>query len=258
VATEDSLRLTATKGMDLRAIHSPDARLYFLIASRTDVPTIRDLRGKTFAVARPGSLDYSLTDLVLQSVGMDINDLRIVPIGGPAVRAQALLAGRVDATTFSVGTWTLVRGSRNHKILVDSDTFYAAAPLVSKVNAALLRTVREKPEHLRRFTAAIIKASRYLAENKQAWVDTMAKRRPDVSRNDLGDLWEFYKTSWAVNGLLNLGEYVKTADFLYQTDDFKQVPKIPVWDWVDTRFVDATLKDIGVYAKFDNPGRTIR
>ena len=33
------------------------------------------------------------------------------------------------------------------------------------------KVLAEKPEALRRFTAAIIKSSRFFAENKQAWVD---------------------------------------------------------------------------------------
>ncbi|MDR7421496.1 MAG: ABC transporter substrate-binding protein [Armatimonadota bacterium] len=258
VATEDTLRLTATKAIELRAVHSPDAKLYFLIASKREIGSLGDLRGKLFAIARPGSLDHSLTEMVLEQAGMTGRELRMLAIGAPAVRAQALLAGRVDATTFSVGTWMTVRSSPALKVLVDHDAFYAAAPIVQKVNAVTLATLREKPEHLRRFTAAIIKASRHLAENKQTWLDIMTKRRSDVRPQDLADLWEFYKTSWAVNGLMNLGEYIKTADFLYQTDDFKQVPKIPVWDWVDVRFVDSVLKEIGVYSRFDNPGRPIR
>ncbi len=258
IATEEAIRLTATKGLEMRAIHSPDTRLYFLIAARSDIGALTDLRGRTFAVARVGSLDYSLTELVLQANGMDINELRIVAVGAPAVRAQALIGGRVDATAVSVGTWMTVRSARNVKVLLDHEPYYAAAPVVQKVNAVTVRLLRERPDDLRRFTAAIVKASRHFAENKQVWIDAMARRRSDVDRSILGDLWDVYRTSWAVNGSLNLGEYLKTSDFLYQTSDFKQVPKIHVWDWVDTRFVDAVLKEIGVYSRFDPPGRTIR
>lgn len=258
VATEEVIRLVATRSLDLRAIHSPDARLYFQIVSRPDLSAVADLRGRTYAVARLGSLDYSLTELVLAQHGIGANELRFVGVGAPSVRAQAVVAGRVDATTFSVGTWMTVRTARTIKVLLDHEAFHNAAPLVQKVNAVTLRTARERPEVVRAFTAAIVKASRHFAENKAAWVDAIARRRTDIGRPELGDLWDIYRTSWAVNGLMNLGEYVRTADFLYQTDDFKQVPKIPVWDWADTRFLDAVLKEIGVYGRFDSPGRQIR
>ncbi len=131
-------------------------------------------------------------------------------------------------------------------------------PIVQKVDAVTLKVLKEKPEQLRRFTAAIIKVSRYLAENKQAWIDTMAARRSDVSKEDLGDLYENFKTAWAVNGIMNLDEYQKTADFFYSEDDYKALPRMDVKDWADTQFVDATLKEIGINDKFDNPGRAVK
>src|SRR3954463_9804103 len=55
VSTSEVIRLAATKGQPMRAIHSPDARLYFLIAARDEFKTVQALQGKTFAVARLGS-----------------------------------------------------------------------------------------------------------------------------------------------------------------------------------------------------------
>ena len=76
-------------------------------------------------------------------------------------------------------------------------------------------------------------------------------------KEDAADLYENFKTAWAVNGIMNLDEYQKTADFFYQEDDYKSLPHLAVTDWADTQFVDATLKEIGVYEKYDDPGRAI-
>ena len=110
---------------------------------------------------------------------------------------------------------------------------------------------------MRRFSAAIIKASRAFADNQNTWVDAMAKRRSDMKRQDLEELWPQFKQAWAANGLFNLDQYQKTSDFLYQTDDFKGVPAIPLNAWTDTQFVDSVLRDIGVDSKLDPPGRKI-
>jgi hypothetical protein len=37
-----------------------------------------------------------------------------------------------------------------------------------------------------------------------------------------------------------------------------KVPKIDGGEWTESRFVDDVLKQIGVYAKFDPPGRLIK
>jgi hypothetical protein len=45
---------------------------------------------------------------------------------------------------------------------------------------------------------------------------------------------------------------------LYESGTLNEVPRIAATDWADTQFVDAVLKDIGVYPKVDDPGRAIK
>jgi NitT/TauT family transport system substrate-binding protein len=258
VGTSDVIRLVATKSQPMRAIHSPDARLYFLIAARNDVSSVNALEGRKFGVARIGSVDHSMSMIALKALGANPAKLSLIAIGSPSVRAQALVAGRVEATTLSLGTWVTIRKEAGIKVLVDPDAYFETATVVQKVDAATAKVIQEKPEHLRRFTAAIVKASRHFAENQDAWVDAITKRRPEVDRKDAASLWANFKASWAVNGLLNLDAYKKTADFFYQSGGLDKVPKIDVGEWADRRFVDDVLKEIGVYSKFDPPGRGIK
>ncbi|HET8564647.1 MAG TPA: ABC transporter substrate-binding protein, partial [Candidatus Binatia bacterium] len=95
VGTADVIRLVATKAQPMRAIHSPDARLYFLIAARDEIKSVTDLQGKTFAVSRIGSVDHSLSMIVLRALGVNPANLTSIAIGAPSTRAQALAAGRV-------------------------------------------------------------------------------------------------------------------------------------------------------------------
>jgi NitT/TauT family transport system substrate-binding protein len=258
VSTSEVIRMTAMKTQSMRAIHSPDARLYFLIAARDEVKNVQALSGKTFAVSRLGSVDHSQSVLTLKAMGVNPATMTMVAMGVPSTRAQALVAGRVDATTMSVGTWATIQREAGVKILVDHNTFFENATVVEKVNAATAKTIDEKPEQLRRFTTAIIKAARYFAENQEPWVNAITKRRAKLDRGDATTLWSSFKSSWAVNGLMNLETYRKTADFYYQTAAFEKVPRIEVADWTDTRFLDDVLKENGVYPKIDPPGRQIR
>jgi NitT/TauT family transport system substrate-binding protein len=258
VSTSDVIRLVASKGQAMRAIHSPDARLYFLIAAKDEIKSVTALQGKTFAVSRIGSVDHSLSMIALRALGINTASLTPVAIGTPSTRAQALVAGRVDATTLSLGTWVTLPKDAAVRVLVDHNTYFDKATVVEKVNAATSRVIDEKPEHLRRFTAAILKASRHFAENQESWVDAIGKRRPDVDRKDAATLWAGFKTAWAVNGLMNLEAYRTSADFFYQEGILEKVPKIETREWTETRFVDDVLKDVGVYSKFDPPSRTLR
>jgi NitT/TauT family transport system substrate-binding protein len=258
IGTADVIRLVATKRQPMRAIHSPDARLYFLIAARDDVASVSALEGKQFGVARLGSVDHSMSSLALKALGANPAKITMVAIGSPPTRAQALVAGRIDATTLSIGSWVTIRKEAGIKVLVDQDVYFETATVVQKVNAATTKVIQEKPEHLRRLTAAILKASRYFAENQEAWVNAMIKRRPDVERKDAVSLWAGFKTAWAVNGLLNLDAYKKSADFFYQSGSLDKVAAIEPSEWTETRFVDQALREIGVYGKFDAPGRAAK
>jgi NitT/TauT family transport system substrate-binding protein len=258
IATEEAIRLTASKTLELRAIHSPDSRQYFLIAARDSVSKPADLAGKSYAVSRVGSLDHVLSTRVLEAEGVKADSLNLVAIGAPAVRAQALAAGQVDATTMSIGTWITIQRQPGVRIVLGAEEYDAAVPIVQKVDAVTPKVLNEKSEELRRFTAAIIKVSRHFAESPKAWVDALKAKRSDVSAEDLTELYPSFKTAWAVNGIMNVARYQQTADFLYQGEEFKDVSRIQVADWADTKFVDAVLKEIGVYDKYDDPGRPLK
>src|SRR2546427_3174343 len=238
ISTSDVIRMVATKSQPMRAIHSPDARLYFLVAARDEIKSVSALQGKTFAISRINSVDHSLSMLALKALGVNPATITFVAIGVPSTRAQALVAGRVDATTLSLGTWVTIQKEPGVRVLVDPEAYFDRATVVEKVNAVTSKVMEEKPEHLRRFTAAILKASRAFAENQESWVDAMIKRRPDVDRKEAANLWAGFKTAWAVNGLMNLEAYRKSADFFYQAGMLDKVPKIEVAEWTETRFAD--------------------
>jgi NitT/TauT family transport system substrate-binding protein len=258
VSTSEVIRLTANKGQPMKAIHSPDARLYFLIAAREELKSVASLQGRTFAVSRLGSVDHTLSTIALKALGLNPASLTVVAMGVPSTRAQALVAGRVDATSLSVGTWITIQKDPNVRIFVDHNTYFENTTVVEKVNAVTAKVMAEKPEPLRRFTGAILKASRHFAENQEAWVAAITKRRPDVDRQDAANLWTGFKSAWAVNGLMNLETYKKSADFFYQSGILDKVPRIEVAEWADPRFVDGVLREIGVHANADPIGRPLR
>src|SRR6185436_5864170 len=138
---------------------------------------------------------------------------------------------QMSATTTTIGTWVTIRSQPGVKILVPPDDFWSTAPLMSNTSAATGSVVQNKAEELRRYSKAMVLTARYYAEHKDAWVADMGKLRPDIQATDLGELWDQFKTAWAVNGQLNLGTFQKTADYLYGTEDFKDIPRIDTSEW---------------------------
>jgi NitT/TauT family transport system substrate-binding protein len=257
INSSDIIELTAEKAFELRVIVAPNDRNFFLILSRDNIATVQDLKGKNYAINRPGSEDHALTLNVLNHMGVDPAEVGFVTVGLPNVRIQALLANQVHATTTSVATWVTIKNEPGLKILVSQDDFAKATQLMSNVAAVSTKVRTEKEEALRRYVAAIIKASRYYAQNKDAWVTDMGKLRQDIKKEDLESLWDQFKTSWSVNGFMNPSLFQRTSDYLYTTADFKDTPKIEVSEWVDPQLVDSVLREIGVFPGWDDPGRPI-
>jgi NitT/TauT family transport system substrate-binding protein len=257
INSEDVIRLTASKDLEMRTINSASGRNFFMIVGKSNIGSVAELQGKTFAVARVGSQDHALSSKVLSAKGLPPEAVHYVAVGAPNMRAQALLAGQIDATTVSLGTWVTIQNQPGIKVLVGVDDYFSSLPLANKGNAVTLKVLTEKSEALRRFTLALMETSRYLANNKSAWVDGMTKLRPDIARADLEYLWDQFGASWGVNGQLNLAAYQTSTDFLYDQGTFPDVPRIAATDWVDPEFVDSGLKQLGVYPNVDEPGRPI-
>jgi NitT/TauT family transport system substrate-binding protein len=255
ISVEALLHLAGRGERQWKAVVSPNKSFPFLIVGRREVASAADLPGRTFGVGRVGSLDHSLTSAVLRAKEVDPSAVSFISIGQPQLRAQALAIGRIDATTVSIGTWLgLAKRPDLHVLLTESD-YFAAAPVVSKVNVVAATTIATKRDQIRAVVSAIIKASRDFAQNPSEWAAAMEKMRPDVSREELETLAQMFRSSWSVNGGLNIRELQFTADWLYTAPDLKDLRRLTPKDWVDFSFVDSVLATSGVVSAADPPAR---
>ncbi len=254
ISVDAALQLVARDQMKLKAVVSPNKSLPFLIAGKSSVGTPAGLNGKSFGVGRVGSLDHSLSTKVLRSKGADPDKIDFVAIGQPNVRAQALAAGQIDATTMSIGVWLSLADKNGLEVLVSPDDYFAAAPVLNKVNVVTDEVLKNKGDQVAAVVRALVKASRDFANHPELWVDAMAVARPDVSRSNLELLAKSFVGSWSVNGGLNRDELQATVDWTYSSPDFKDLRKVSLDEWVDLSVIEGVLKSEGVAPNFDQPG----
>ncbi|MBM9595954.1 ABC transporter substrate-binding protein [Roseitranquillus sediminis] len=256
ISVDALLQMSARGNGDLRAVVSPNKSLPFLIAAKEDIASTADLEGRSFGIGRIGSLDHSLSSLVLSGDGLVMDDqLELVGLGQPAARAQALAAGQIDATTMSIGVWTSLPDKTGLHILVPQDAYYEAAPVVSKVNVVTTDTLENRREDVEAVIAAIIQISRDVAEDPSIWVDAMAEARPDVDRATLEELAESFEGSWSVNGGMSASELQYTAEWLFESEDFADLSEVELSTWTDFGPVDAVLEQRGIAEGSDQPAR---
>ena len=245
VATENLLALIATGNDRLRVVASPDKTLPYLIAGREGM-TLGDLAGEGFGIGRIGSLDHGLSLKVLQARGVPVDDLSLVALGQPSIRAQALAAGQIGATTMSIGTYLSLPGHERLPVLVSAPEYRVAAPVVTKVNVVTTQTLASRGPEIEAVIRALTLAARDMAASPGAWADAMKPLRPDVPRATLDTLGAAFMDSWATNGGIQANELSATADWLWQTDAFQDLARPALQDWVDFTPVDHVLDAIGI------------
>jgi NitT/TauT family transport system substrate-binding protein len=239
----------------LKAVMSPNKSLPFVIVARDHIRGLDDLARATFGIGRIGSIDHSLTMELLRSKSIDTRDMRLLALGEPQWRAQALVAGRLDATTISIGSWASLARKDGLRMLITVSEFQAAVPIVSKVNVVRDAATRERQGEIDSVVRALIVAGRDFRSNKGGWTAAMRAARPDVRPELLDQLALQFRDSWSVNGGLDRAELASTQDWIFRQPDFAGLRPPPLEDWIDFSFVDRTLAELDTIAGLDTPNR---
>ncbi len=246
IGLDIALQLVARDQMQLRGVVIPDKALPFIVVAKKEIATPKQLEGRVFGVGQIGSVDYVQSRLVLGNLGVGVDSLRFLAVGQPMIRAQALLAGQIDATAVTLGTWLTLPNKDGLSVLIDQSAYYKAAPLITKLNVVTADTAKNRRMDVEAVVGAIIAASRDFAANPELWVDAMAKARPDVQREQLEALAKAYANSWVADGGLSDSELAFTTDAFYKSDDFKDIPRrVAPAEWIDHSFVDTALHSLG-------------
>lgn len=255
VSVDGVVQLVAQGTDTLRAVTSPNKSLPFLIASRSDIAIPADLVGRSFGVGRIGSLDHSLSTKVLAGEGVDMAALEVVTLGQPPVRAQALAAGQIDATTMSIGVWLSIPDKAGLAVLIPQSAYYEAAPVVNKVNVVSADVLEGRRDEVVAVVRALVKISRDFATDPNAWAEAMAPYGGNLTPEELRMLAESFDGTWSINGGLGRQELQYTQDWLYRTEDFKGLAPVALGDWVDFSVIDDVLAELGTAQDADQPSR---
>lgn len=89
-------------GADVRAVMSIQHRIPYVLATDSSINRPEDLKGKFIADANPGGLGDIVTRLVLSQYNLDPDkDVKLLYLGTPSTRVQAVKSGQAQATLAS-------------------------------------------------------------------------------------------------------------------------------------------------------------
>ena len=257
ISLSGALQVAAQRVMKIKAILSPDKSIRYLIASHGDVPSIKALEGKTLGIGGVGSLDHSMSRLVLAAHGVDVEKVKVVAFGEPHVRALSLSARRIDATTMSVGIWNRFRDRPRLKVLLSDEDYFNAAPVLNKVIVADQDFLAARRPAVERFVAALVKASRAFAADPGVWVKAMRQPRPEVPQWELEELARFFAHHWmerqcrarsGAGGLFPIEQ-------LYRQPEFRGLRSVSADELLDHGPLGMVLSRLGIIGGLDEPAR---
>jgi NitT/TauT family transport system substrate-binding protein len=149
--------------------------MYFLVV-RPEIKELQDLKGKKLGVATIRGTDQLVAAELLRSKGFDPALVQPLVIGETPLRAQALASGAVQAVSVSP-PYDLILQQMGYKIL-------AGPPEVGMPASGLFtsdRLLKENPQVVRRTLRAVMKANRFIADNRQETIAVMLKWLPQTA-----------------------------------------------------------------------------
>jgi NitT/TauT family transport system substrate-binding protein len=136
------------------------------IVSKPEIKSTDDLRGKVIGTGRPGALAETMVRYVLRSKLNLVpdRDVKLLPVGEPALALQSLERGVVDAASFSMPQ-LLVAKRMGFRELVNYDKLGIVYPY--NTATTLRQTVSKNPELLEKVSKTIIEGISIFKTNKE-------------------------------------------------------------------------------------------
>jgi NitT/TauT family transport system substrate-binding protein len=244
-ADAEGLLAAALSGHALRAVAAPGARLSYMVAVRKEIGTVADLRGKPFAISRPGAISQYLMYPLLDRAGVPRDSLQWLGVGGALERLLALQADRVKGALLMVDFAMEAINDPNIKIIKSVADILPNYP----VELLVLRKdmLDKKPEAALAITRAVIQACRYIVKNKTGTVDVALKYAPGMNRTVLDRAYDelIRIQGFGVNGGMTEANMKVAHDLALQN---RQIGRpISLDQWADFRFQERAVAELGRY-----------
>jgi NitT/TauT family transport system substrate-binding protein len=157
----------ALRGMPMRALASLlDGSTHALVA-KPEYKSGKDLKGKTVGIGNFGGTDEVAGRMMLKSFGLDTEkDLKFIALGPDRARLAALKEGLVDVAVIAPPGDALGRQMGFNVLLRAYEVF--SFPFIGI--GANLKTIKEKPEEVKKVVKAMVRANRFIREDKEGAV----------------------------------------------------------------------------------------
>lgn len=238
-----AILLVQESGEGVKVIASDLQAPDYLLISQSDITSLDQLEGARVGISTPGDISDTLTRVVLNREGIDVEAVDFVQIGGTGARMAALLEGQIEAgpahaaegltaaeeglsNLFAYGT--AVPDYLQHGLIV-TDEWISSNPNLTQIMVDLF-----------------VESTRWANDSKEDYIALSAdtvEGPSDAARDQAYDIFQEI-SMFAVNGGM-------TEELLQNTVDIeKEVGTLgddapPLEEWADPSFVENYLERFG-------------
>jgi NitT/TauT family transport system substrate-binding protein len=242
----EGLLAPALSGHQIRGVTAPGAHLSYMVSVRKEIASVADLRGKPFAISRPGAISQYLMFPLLDGAGVPRDSVQWLGVGGGRERMLALLADRVKGALLHIDYAMEAVGDPNIRLMKP------VAEILPDYPFELLFLRKEmldkNPEAATAITRAIIQACRYIVKNKSGTIEVMLKYVPGMNTAVLERGYDelIRILGFGVNGDMTESNLKIAHDLALQNRQIDRA--VPLEQWADFRFQQRAMEALGPFA----------
>jgi NitT/TauT family transport system substrate-binding protein len=223
-------------GVDIKNFWGVCNIMPFQLYSQPDFKSMKQAKGKRFAISRFGSLTDFLTRATLRHFGLDAKDVTILQIGSTPARFAALTAKGVDASIVWFPVTEIAKAQGYNKLL-DLKEVFPEWPY--ETFAARESWLSKEKDQANRFLRAFQRGVKYTRENRNEAVKIMMKYvKMDPAYAPAG--YDEYRDSFPLNG--QIAEKVIPTVIEQELEAGRIKKKITVEDMIDRSFMKTAGK----------------
>lgn len=230
----------ALRGMPLRALASLlDGSTHALVA-KPEYKSGKELKGKTVGIGNFGGTDEVAGRMMLKSFGLDTEkDLKFIALGPDRARLAALKEGLVDVAVIAPPGDALGRQMGFNVLLRAYEVFNF--PFIGI--GANLKTIKEKPEEVKKVVKALVRANRFIREDKEGAVRILmewGKVERDHAAASYDSTWKVFSPDGTIHqeGLRLVVDQAKA--------ELKLTRDVPLSEIIDMAPLQAAQRELGI------------
>jgi len=188
----------AIRGLPVRVVASFIDGSTHALVGRPEFKSVKDLKNKTLGIQAHGASDHVAAMMIFRHFGIDPErEIKTVALGSASARLAALREGVIDVAVISPPADEEGR-KLGFNILARAYELFTFPFVGLGTNT---RKIKEKPDEVKRTLKALIKANRFIRQNREGTIQTLVewgRTTPELAAAAYDSSWKVFNMDGSI------------------------------------------------------------